>query len=808
MAEHGLTSHIPPLFARSLAAEKGITLGLLLVLLLSAVTGMTTALKGPDPAALWLGLLFGMLLGWLLALARQPLLRAVAIVLGLGLLYLLLIPGGLSGKIVALAAESLHHLLGLIPFYQRRPVDPGQVMHRLQDLSTSTQILMKRVRVWTAALLSDQPVFDPVAAGLVWNALVWMVAAWAGWIIEARRNALLAVFPALILSLGTLSSGRRMSDSLYLMLGVTLLLLATSKQDARRWGWEAGRVAYPARKGRQILGAALLGTLVLVLFSVLLPSLSVQRIRQWIDEQRRPATREQSRLAQSLGILPGGTPLPDAFRTVRSPGLPRDYLIGSGPELSQRVVMTIRVGGLAPNTLNGQPLPLYWRGFTYDVYTGQGWSSSATTEQDLPANQPLQSEQARGFVPIQQDVSPVEDLGGTIYAAGEPFRLDFASQAAWRGPGDLFGIRTEGTEPYEVVSSIPVLDEQTLRSAGERYPDWVRQHFLSLPDEVPERVKALAIRLTASLPTPYDRAKAIESYLRTFPYTLDVARPPLDRDVVDYFLFDLKKGYCDYYASAMVVLSRAAGIPARLAIGYATGTYNLNSKRFVVTDADAHSWVEIYFPGFGWVPFEPTAALPTLERSEGLVPETPQISIPPAAAANNREVDILPWAGRLLAGILGLAGIIAAAWAVSDEFKLHHLPRQSAAAVLYRRLRRAGRRLGIVSKPGDTPYEFTAALRSRLLDLTAGSSRMSFGANVTEGVSLLMDGIVRGTYHPSPPKEAPLLNQWSKLRWQLGLLSLLKTWQALSASLKGTAGDISRQTGSRENRSEEVPKWH
>jgi transglutaminase-like putative cysteine protease len=119
--------------------------------------------------------------------------------------------------------------------------------------------------------------------------------------------------------------------------------------------------------------------------------------------------------------------------------------------------------------------------------------------------------------------------------------------------------------------------------------------------------------LTSAEPTPYDRARAIEQYLRTFPYSLDVPHPPPDQDLVDYFLNDLRKGYCDYYASAMVVLARAAGIPARLAIGYANGTYDLNSRRFLVTEADAHSWVEVFFPNIGWVAFEPTAGRPALE---------------------------------------------------------------------------------------------------------------------------------------------------------------------------------------------------
>ena len=138
--------------------------------------------------------------------------------------------------------------------------------------------------------------------------------------------------------------------------------------------------------------------------------------------------------------------------------------------------------------------------------------------------------------------------------------------------------------------------------------------------------------MTGSEPTPYDRVRSIERYLRTFPYTLDVPHPPASRDLVDYFLFDLKEGYCDYYASAMVVLARAAGIPARLAIGYASGDYNEKSRRFMVTGADAHSWVEVDFPNTGWVPFEPTASRPLLEAEPSQPVHFTAIASQPALA--------------------------------------------------------------------------------------------------------------------------------------------------------------------------------
>ncbi|MBK8796669.1 MAG: transglutaminase domain-containing protein [Anaerolineales bacterium] len=107
----------------------------------------------------------------------------------------------------------------------------------------------------------------------------------------------------------------------------------------------------------------------------------------------------------------------------------------------------------------------------------------------------------------------------------------------------------------------------------------------------------------------------MERYLRTFPYDLSV--PPLPEavtDVADYFLFDLQRGYCDYYATSFVVLARAAGIPARFVTGFTSGAWNPTEQVWTVTEANAHSWPEVYFPAVGWVPFEPTAGRPELTR--------------------------------------------------------------------------------------------------------------------------------------------------------------------------------------------------
>jgi hypothetical protein len=165
-----------------------------------------------------------------------------------------------------------------------------------------------------------------------------------------------------------------------------------------------------------------------------------------------------------------------------------------------------------------------------------------------------------------------------------------------------------------------------MRRAGTSYPSWVTERYLQLPPEVTPRTRQLAEEITAGLETPYDKAAAITAWLRenmTYVEFID-ANPTPGQDLVDWFLFDLKQGFCNYYATSEVVLLRALGIPARWSIGYAQGelledqtdTRDLAAEEltYIVRNRDAHSWPEVYFPDIGWVEFEPTVSQPDILR--------------------------------------------------------------------------------------------------------------------------------------------------------------------------------------------------
>ncbi len=183
---------------------------------------------------------------------------------------------------------------------------------------------------------------------------------------------------------------------------------------------------------------------------------------------------------------------------------------------------------------------------------------------------------------------------------------------AWR-----FAERFKANDTYTMYSFISNASNDQLRAAGADYGGFVKDHYLALPDSLPQRVRDLAKVVTKDAQTPLDKALAIQSFLRDeggFVYSQDIERPPRDADGVDHFLFETKTGYSDYYASAMTVMLRAVGVPARMAAGYAPGEERDTAGQRMVKDSDSHGWTQVYFPGHGWIDFEPTSNWPLTEH--------------------------------------------------------------------------------------------------------------------------------------------------------------------------------------------------
>jgi transglutaminase-like putative cysteine protease len=719
---------------------------ILAVSLTGVVTGIATRIRDLDLVLLLTATWLAMFVGLALGAAPLRFWQTLLITFLAGAIVDLIQVGQLIEQILNTFWELARYSFSL---WQWRIVPFIPANAALLDLLTRTNTLLVRLRDWLSAIFNGQPAFDPVAVALAWVFVAWLVAVWAGWWLQ-RGRPLHALLPALLGVAAILAYSGGQTLYLLVPLGGLLLLMILSTQHRREIHWESTQVDFSEGIRFDLTAAGIILTLTLLVMAGGIPNLSLQFLADQVRSLSSRNTASVNPIPDSLGlqVAPAGS---FAFDSLRSPGLPQQHLIGSGPELSQRVVMTIGT--------DDPSLRYYWRSTVYNQYTGHGWLTTTTEETEYRANVRLVNTALPGQNLVHLDVSPVESLGGIVYEAGTLVTVNSDFTVAYRTNQDMFSATS--TDSYQVESLVADPNAAQLRTSLGVYPDYIRFRYLALPDSIPQRVLSLARDLTATAPTPYDRAKAIEAYLRTYPYTLDLPAPPPGRDIVDYFLFDLKRGYCDYYASSMVVLARAAGLPARLVSGYAQGTLDPQTKRYIVTEADAHSWVEIYFDGYGWVEFEPTGGRPTLERSTDPKPTLEATStLPPSSTLTPRPT--LAWFPIAWA-IVFLTTLSLIAWQVIDWLRLRSLKPAQTNILLYKRLIQQARRLAISHSEGDTPYEFAQALLFVL-------AQRRVSAPIQAKVKRLIDLYVYAIYSQrsvTTAQQQEAIQLWGAVRWEL-----------------------------------------
>jgi transglutaminase-like putative cysteine protease len=327
----------------------------------------------------------------------------------------------------------------------------------------------------------------------------------------------------------------------------------------------------------------------------------------------------------------------------------------------------------------------------------------------------------------------------------------------------------EGTS-YTISGFLPgVTPEELSREAVAPYPSWVIRQYLQLPDTLSARVRTLAHDVAgfAEVETPvyrtgtYAAAKAIEDYLRAYPLDYRVSAAPPGADGVDHFLFESRRGYFDYHASAMVVMLRALGIPARLAVGYVIDESDFDAEReaYSVRDRNSYSWAEVYFPDYGWIAFNPSP-----DRAAELAPTVvqnaapgdgslPVVDGPPVLPLNEDPIDDIlrepgadsgqfPATGRdkynplITAAVFGFVAMVAGAVALGWQRSVRGLPYSQQ---LWEKTVRLATWAGHPPQPGQTPTEFGRHLErtfygARGFSLLASIySRSRFGRRDEEG---------------------------------------------------------------------------
>jgi len=294
---------------------------------------------------------------------------------------------------------------------------------------------------------------------------------------------------------------------------------------------------------------------------------------------------------------------------------------------SNAVVMRIQV--------DGDPTPakmMHWRGIALTTFDGRRWYSEArdaAAASQGPDGWVSLDGPERGAVqystPLRYSVMLEPLASDAIFVAAEPERIrgQFAGDIGGAAPralrrtylvidktGSLSNpFHNYSNVRYDAVSELSRIPADDLRSAPARYTADFLATYLQLPKLDP-RIPLLARQITGKAANSYDRARAIELYLRTrYGYTLDLTGPP-PADPLAYFLFDKRAGHCEYFAAAMTVMMRSLGVPTRYVNGFLPGEYNDVGGDFIIRARDAHSWVEVYFHGYGWQTFDPTPPNP------------------------------------------------------------------------------------------------------------------------------------------------------------------------------------------------------
>lgn len=369
--------------------------------------------------------------------------------------------------------------------------------------------------------------------------------------------------------------------------------------------WDRRNIQPTGEMDWRVLRGGLTWTAVLVIMALVTPRVgAAAALDAAFDVFEAPYSRIETEWQRFFAGVSG----PSRLRGVTFSDAIR---LGQSPNLGDSTVMIVEA-----------PAGRFWRAIAYDFYTGQGWR---TTEVDR--SERVTSERFQQRERLDATFYVQEPYGNRLFAANEPVRASVPAQFLV-GDDRSFssGMRAleqrAAAEKYTITSVVSTADKGSLRRAPSIYSEAVRRAYLQVPSTLPQRVRDLARKVVEGKDNPYDKAEAVESFLRTnYRYAPVVRPPPPGRDPVDWFLFDLKEDFCEYFASSMVMMLREVGVPARLVEGFTSGTFDPNLGRYVVKQVNAHAWVEVWFPNFGWIEFEPTPSeTPFLRAEEPLDP--------------------------------------------------------------------------------------------------------------------------------------------------------------------------------------------
>jgi transglutaminase-like putative cysteine protease len=492
-------------------------------------------------------------------------------------------------------------------------------------------VLAGRLLLGLSEFSAGRPVKDPLFFVTIFCIPYWFAALISGYQLTRHANALAAVLPGGILMFVIYINHYTTRDYSWmfgLYIFASLLLLGRQKYLIDRKAWQERHVHISAESGMDFNNTLMVSAAVLILLAWAVPSTLT------FNAQARSAWQSISKK-----IFPENNRLENIFAAAKKENISVSDFYRNEMSLGTQAKQSAAIAFLVYTPPAAAELPrLYWRGRVYDEYENGRW---VTTNVEGLNYEPQDGDFKIPDMENRSSMSFTFNVylkgQSILYSAAQPLFVSHRANIVFKQipeaeTMDIMVVQAspklDAGDSYHVRAHLADPTVADLRASGDDYPAWVTDRYLQLPDDFSVRIQSLAFDITANLDTPYDKAAAITNYLRAeIEYKPTISFPQGTADPLEYFLFDAKQGFCNYYASTEVLMLRSIGIPARLAVGFAQGEANLQNTFYTVRERDAHAWPEVYFPDYGWVEFEPTGNQETLIRPQQRV-EAPAVPTP------------------------------------------------------------------------------------------------------------------------------------------------------------------------------------
>lgn len=499
---------------------------------------------------------------------------------------------------------------------------PWQLTLAIEDALLSERLASVGGRLYFSTVQFFQR--EPVEDGLLFVAFIsivaWLVSLVSGYWWTRHQNYLAAVLPGgvfiLVIHLYDQFFGIRIW-LLAIFLLLAILLLGQLYYLKNRESWRERRVFQMQESTFDLTRGMVITATIFVFVAWTVPATHAgleSAIRTW-DKLTEPWHEVEDLFS-------------NAVEALRAPVIRRSgefysnrLNLGLGNPLTETVLFSVE----APDLEEKSPR-FYWRGYVYDFYQSYNWyATEAIIGEFIPSNTevfvPDVGEQIAASFTVKTQIAQ-----SLLYTATQPLWVSRPGVIEYAetdtGEQDLLAWRAEPRllpgEQYQITATLTNPSIQQLQVAGTDYPQWVTDRYLQLPEDFSPRIAELADQITQGLETPYDKTTAITAYLRReIAYSNPLPdSPPEGEDPFEWILFDLKQGFCNYYASIEVLMLRSVGVPARMVVGFAEGGFDNEANVYIVRSLDAHAWPEVYFPNIGWIEFEPTGNQDPLVRPD------------------------------------------------------------------------------------------------------------------------------------------------------------------------------------------------